>query len=276
MDGAPQHLEGGSPVLVSPIPCLSRALLISDPEIKNDKTMDDSETSSRRKVRSPSFPFIGLREALERARAFYEAEQRNAARPETAAAHWGYSPKSSGGKQTIAALRAFGLLEGDTLVKLSGRALRILLDEREGSEDRDRLLKQAALLPPLHSRLWERYGPELPSAQTLRLTLILDEGFNENSVDDFLGEYKETLEYAKLRTGDAQKPAGEQATEQPTLPLSVPARPRSPLATEIDPAVFPLLDGNAVEFRIRRRISADEVEDVRQMFEIWLRKIVER
>jgi hypothetical protein len=244
--------------------------------------MSEMETSPRRKVRSPSFPFLGLREALDRARAFYEAEQRNAARPETAAAHWGYSAKSSGGKQTIAALRSFGLLEGDTLVKLSGRALRILLDERGSSEDRERLLKQAALLPPLHSRLWERYGPELPSAQTLRLTLILDEGFNENSVDDFLGEYKETLEFAKLRMMDTGKPAGEevQRTEQPELPLTGgvtgSSRPSRSSTAEVDPAVFPLLDSNAVEFRIRRRISADEVEDVRQMFEIWLRKIVER
>lgn len=237
-------------------------------------TMNDSETSSPRKVRSPSFPFLGLREALERARAFYEAEQRNAARPETAAAHWGYSPKSSGGKQTIAALRSFGLLEGDTLVKLSGRALRILLDEREGSEDRERLLKQAALLPPLYSRLWERYGPELPSAQTLRLTLILDEGFNENSVDDFLGEYRETLEFAKLRPLDPRKPAAEDV--QPQLPSSGPSRSPRSLGAELDPVVFPLLDGNAVEFRIRHRISPDEVEDLRQMFEIWLRKIVER
>ena len=109
--------------------------------------MDETDTS-RRKIRSPSFPFISLREAIDQARAFYEAEQRNAARPETAAAHWGYSPKSSGGKQTIAALRAFGLIEGDTLVKLSGRALRILLDERGASEERERLLKQAALMPP--------------------------------------------------------------------------------------------------------------------------------
>ena len=31
-------------------------------------------------------------------------------------------------------------------MKLSGRALRILLDEREGSEERERLLQQAALI----------------------------------------------------------------------------------------------------------------------------------
>ncbi|HKI02168.1 MAG TPA: hypothetical protein VKK31_09315 [Thermoanaerobaculia bacterium] len=237
------------------------------------------ETESKKKVRSPSFPFIGLRQALERARAFYEAEQRNAARPETAASHWGYSPKSSGGKQTIAALRSFGLLEGDSLVKLSGRALRIILDEGEGSDERERLLKQAALLPPLHSRLWERYGPELPSSQTLRLSLILDEGFNENSVDDFLTEYKETLELAKLRPAEGPKPKAEPASlphrdvHSLSLPESKPPRSGS---GEIENAVFPLLDGNAVEFRIRRKISPEEAEDLRLMFELWLRKIVDR
>jgi hypothetical protein len=235
--------------------------------------MDETD-ATRRKVRSPSFPFISLREAVDRARAFHEAEQRNAARPETAAAHWGYSPKSSGGKQTIAALRAFGLIEGDTLVKLSGRALRILLDERDASQERERLLKQAALMPPLHSKLWERFGPELPSDQTLRLSLILDEGFNENSVDDFLTEYKETLEFSRLRIAEGARPRPEPA---PAAPAPYPPPPpRMGGSSEVDPVIFPLLDGNAVEFKIRRKISAEEVEDLRVMFELWLRKIVER
>jgi hypothetical protein len=231
--------------------------------------MDEPE--SRKKIRSPSFPFIGLREALDRVRTFYEAEQRNAARPETAAAHWGYSAKSSGGKQTIAALRSFGLLDGDSLVKLSGRALRILLDEREGSEERLRLVQQAAVMPPVHARLWERYGAQLPSPQTLRLSLILDEGFNENSVDDFLTEYRETLEYAKLvLTGLREEK--EARSERPVSPPPPPPR----LSAEVDPVVFPLLDGNAVEFRIRRKVSPEEAEDLRLVFELWLRKIVER
>jgi hypothetical protein len=237
---------------------------------------DKDGLEPRKKVRSPSFPFVGLREALDRARAFYEAEQRNSARIETAASHWGYSPKSSGGKQTIAALRSFGLLDGDSLVKLSGRALRILLDERldergGDSEERRRLVQQAALLPPIHARLWERYGAELPSPQTLKLSLILDEGFNESSVDHFLTEYRETLEYARLMTG----PAREETATPPTPPPVREAR-RVTAAAEIEPVVFPLLDGNAVEFRIRRAISAEEAEDVRVVFELWLRKIVVR
>jgi hypothetical protein len=236
-----------------------------------------SEAESRKKVRSPSFPFIGLREALDRARAFYEAEQRNSARAETAAAHWGYSAKSSGGKQTIAALRAFGLLEGDSLVKLSGRGLRLVLDEREGSEERERLLQQAALMPVIHARLWERYGAELPSPQTLRLGLILDEGFNENSVDDFLTEYRETLEYARLLQRPAREDDGSERPVAPPPPTPPPSQPSRIAETAgVDPMIFPLLDGNAVELRIRRKISSAEVEDLRMVFELWLRKIVDR
>ncbi len=235
---------------------------------------DKDGLETRKKVRSPSFPFVGLREALDRARAFYEAEQRNSARIETAASHWGYSPKSSGGKQTIAALRSFGLLDGDSLVKLSGRALSILLDERGDSEERRRLVQQAALLPPIHGRLWERYGAELPSPQTLKLSLILDEGFNESSVDHFLTEYRETLEYARLLAGPAREETAAERTER-TAPPPPPVREAAPSAA-IEPVVFPLLDGNAVEFRIRRAISAEEAEDVRVVFELWLRKIVLR
>ncbi|HEX3553963.1 MAG TPA: hypothetical protein VIA62_12125 [Thermoanaerobaculia bacterium] len=239
----------------------------------------------RRKVRSPSYPFIDLRTAIERARRLFEAEQRNAVHQETAAAHWGYSPKSSGGKQTIAALRAFGLLEGDGMVKLTERAVRILFDERNPSPERDLLLRQAALSPALHGRLWEKYGAVLPSSTDLRLSLILGEGFNENSVDEFIEEYAETLTFARLRPPDSSV----QGSEQPALALESaprkqlePERDPAPSASDgprtaaigVDPAIFPLLDGNAIELRIRRKISPDEVKDVRDIFEICLRKIL--
>ncbi len=134
-------------------------------------------------------------------------------------------------------------------------------------------MKQAALMPPLHSKLWERYGPELPSDQTLRLSLILDEGFNENSVDDFLTEYKETLEFARLRMAEGARPRPEPS---PAPFLSPPPPPKTGEAFEIDPLVFPLLHGNAVEFRIRRKVSPQEAEDIRRVFDLWLQKIVER
>lgn len=222
-----------------------------------------------RKIRSPSFPFISLPVALERARVFFGREHRHETEPEVAVRHWGYSPRSSGGNQTLAALRAFGLLEmaGEGKVRLTERAVRILLDEREESPEREQLLRQAALSPALHARIWERYKGVLPSDATLRLYLVADEGFNERSVDEFIAELKETLEHAGIETAPAERSAVRKAQE-PSPPPGVSA--------EVDPVVFPLLDGNAVEFRIRRKISPEEAEDLRTMFELWLKKIVER
>jgi hypothetical protein len=218
------------------------------------------------KVRSPSYPALSLPEALDRARTLHQRERRNTVRPETAAAYWGYAPSSSGGRLTRKALEAFGLLEGDDAVRITESALRLLLDEN--GPERDRLLGETALLPPLHARLWERYGASPPSPRELRLKLILDDGFNENSVDGFIRSYLETLDFAGLRGGGRPEPKHPSEPSPPSSP-SLPTPP-------IDPAVFPLLDGNAVEFRIRRKISSEEAEDLRAMFEIWLRKIVER
>ena len=218
------------------------------------------------KVRSPSYPALSLPEALDRAKALHQKERRNGVRPEVAAAYWGYAPSSSGGRLTRKALEAFGLLEGDDLVRITERAFRLLLDEGP-SPERDRLRAEAALLPQLHARLWERYGASPPSPRELRLKLILDDGFNENSVDGFIQNYLKTLDFAGLRGARPEPPP------QPSLqPLPSPPSPPA----EVDPVTFPLLHGNAVEFKIRRKISADEAEDVRAMFEIWLRKIVER
>jgi hypothetical protein len=177
-------------------------------------------------IRSPSFPFISLREAVERARALYAAERRNAVSVDAAARHWGYSPKSSGGKQTVAALRAFGLLEGEGSVRLTDRAVRIALDE--GSEERDRLLRTAALSPPVYSRLWERYERDLPSDESLRNHLVVEMGFNRNAVEDLLRGYKETLDFAKLRREEAPSSAGRPPPPPPPPPL-----PSPPPATSI-------------------------------------------
>jgi hypothetical protein len=225
-----------------------------------------------RKVRSPSYPFLSLPEALERARVLYEKERRNQVNPEVAVAYWGYGPSSSGGRLTRKALELFGLVEGEGAVRLTERALRILLDE-EGLERRRRI-QEAALLPPLHARLWERYGANLPGPKELRLTLILDEGFNENTVDGFIQSYLETLDFAGLRGGlpeETRPRPTPPAPPRPALPFSTPPEPAP---SQVAPATFPLLDGNSVEFRIGRRIRPEEAEEVRALFEIWLRKIV--
>jgi hypothetical protein len=163
----------------------------------------------KRRLRSPAYPYINLEAAIKRAKEFYDKEQRNAANLRVAIKHWGYEEKSSGGTQTIAAMLSFGLLRDDGTgekrrVQLTPLALRILLDTRQDSKERAEAIKQSALAPKIHQQLWQRWGANRPSDEGLRHTLILDwtPPFNENTVDVFIREYKDTIAFAKLGESD--------------------------------------------------------------------------
>lgn len=230
--------------------------------------------NDRKKVRSPSFPSIDLGDAVERARALYEAERRNAARPEIVVAHWGYSAKSSGGLQTIAALRAYGLLEGEGTARLTDRAVRLVLDD-PSSPERTAMVREAALAPPVHARLWERYGADLPSDKNLRSFLVLELGFNEGSVDLCLRNYRETLRFAGLEAG-AKEEAPPPPLPSPAVSAPLPERSPSPSLFPLDLTLsFPLLHGNRIELRVLRKIPPREAEQLRTLFGLWLEKITE-
>ncbi len=206
------------------------------------------------KVRSPSFPFISLLESIHRARVLYEAERRNPVSPEVAVSHWGYGPTSSGGRQMIAALKAFDLIE-DVQGKLRLTDVGQHLVVREpGSPERNVLLRQVALSPPLFRKLWDRYGADLPPLASLRSYLVLELKLNSNSVEDLLRSYRETV--AVMAPGVGTAPEPEKA----------PAPAGSPNLT----FSFPL-----GEFRAARRIRPDEEATLRVLFEIWLQQVRE-
>jgi hypothetical protein len=157
----------------------------------------------RHRPRSPSYPSIPLDVAISRARVLYEHEGRHAAPIAQIAQHWGYSPKSSGGTSTIAALKKFGLLvdEGNAArrhAELTPLALTILIDER----NRDQAIRDAALMPPIHRELWQKYGPLLPSDGTIRSYLLLERDFTENGVKEFIPVFRRTVDFAQLGMGD--------------------------------------------------------------------------
>jgi hypothetical protein len=176
------------------------------------------------KMRSPAYPGINLEIALKRARALYKDERRNAVAYNVAVNYWGFGPKSSGGLVSVAAMKSFGLLEdvergaGGRIIKLTDLALRILLDARPDSLERASLVKQAALRPKMHSALWRKYGAELPSDSNLKHVLIFDFKFNENTVDEFIKEYKETIRFAGLTDSDKLSLPGEDKTEEEVDP----------------------------------------------------------
>lgn len=182
---------------------------MADTMTKKESTSEEQENlvSQGARMRSPAYPGINLETAIKRAGEIYAQEKMNAVPIAIAVRRWGFKEKSSGGLITVAALKSFGLTRDsgsgkDRKIQLTDDARRILLDTRADSKEREQLIKQVAMNPKIHSTLWKKWGLELPSDDTLRHTLIFDFSFNENSVGDFIKEYKDTIRFAKLADSD--------------------------------------------------------------------------
>lgn len=169
-------------------------------------TTATEQPAKRRRGRSPSYPGISIDEALQRAKSLYDQDGQSPGRAVTVLAHWGYGPKSGRGLVVLAALSKYGLIDDQGVgearrIKVSALAKRILLDQREDSSERRRLIQEAALAPPIHREIWDECGGALPSDENLRHSLIFDRGFTESGASDFTQQFRQTVEFADLRSG---------------------------------------------------------------------------
>lgn len=156
------------------------------------------------------FPFINLEKSLSRAQALFAGDKsgKPMAIP-TAFELWGYSPKSSGGFQTISALKSYGLLEdeganSERRVKLTAAARRFFLDERD--DIRNGMLKDFALSPSLFAVLWHRdkWSEGIPADTVARSHLKIERGLNDQSARALLGIFKENMHFAGMHAGQPE------------------------------------------------------------------------
>jgi hypothetical protein len=157
----------------------------------------------RRPDASQRFPFIPLGKAIERARELYRIANAHEVPFATVVKAWGYAEKSSGGAQTAAALKAFGLLQDVTggearRLKLTDASVRIIRDPRDISPERDALIKDAALKPPLFREIIEKYSGMPPSDEILKAFLIMDKGLKDEAVPEFMRSFAATMSLAKI------------------------------------------------------------------------------
>ncbi|WP_128958164.1 hypothetical protein [Bradyrhizobium guangzhouense] len=179
------------------------------------------EASKVRKERSPSFPFIGLSKALDRARAVYAHAKRHEARLSDLAAAWGMGLKSSGTIQTVAALVAYGLLEdqgsGETRkFKVTELALRALEDQRPGA--REAAQAEAALKPRLIAEYVEKWKEGRPADGICISELRFERSFTEDGAKAFLKVFDDTAGFTKGAESDkkpdpATQPDGQKLGE---------------------------------------------------------------
>jgi len=178
-------------------------------EEKNNKASEaaDEESLRHTKHRSPNYPVIGLRAALNRAAQLYKRYKRNPVPINLAHKEWDYKEHSGLGNQVVGALRSFGLVsvegkENDRRVSLTDLAYRIFNHGSTGSAAWHDLLKKAALEPPIYAELWAKWGgDDFPDDGLIKHYLILDREeakFNPDKVDGFIENFRDTLRFANL------------------------------------------------------------------------------
>lgn len=239
------------------------------------------QAPGKRKIhRSPIFPFIALPKAVERARELYAEEKRHPTPAKVAVAHWKYAAKSSGGLQTLAALKHFGLLAdsgsgADRKVHLTDLAARILLDTTPDSAEVREALKTAAITPKLHAELWQKWEANLPSDANIRNHLIFEREFNPASADQFIRQYRDTLAFARLAESVNMSLPEDREREPPVDQdmgfegETFDSGKESPPATKTGVRVFsfPVAD-LVLEVRVRGQLTPDKVPLVDQYLEL--------
>ncbi len=250
----------------------------------------DSKSDKKPRQRSPNYPAIGLRRAVELAQKFWDSDKRQAVLPSRAFSTFGFTPKSSAGPVTLSAMKKFGLLidegEGEhQKVKLSDDAIGIL---NQSAQNRDKLIKQAALKPQIHRDMWDKFGVELPSDGALHDYLVFERKFTEEAGNALIGQYHDTIEFAKLAASDKvvsnqDSPESEQnpsiikpsvtATNNPPLipPLTVPPRADNLLDLPI-----PLPSGIVAYFRLPASLTELDFSFCKSLLEAYRPGLVKK
>ncbi len=170
------------------------------------------------------FPFINLQKSLQRAKELVDADRNHKGiSVPMAFAAWGYSEKSSGGFQTVAALMSYGILEdeganSDRRVKFTSDGKRYFATELD--EDKDLLRKRFASHPPLLRHLIDEWGSRIPPDHIARTYLKTEIGLNEQSSRTVLGILKENLNYAgsiKSSIGNDAVATASEVAEPPAV-----------------------------------------------------------
>src|SRR5260370_22195461 len=167
-----------------------------------------SEATTKRD-RSPNFPCIPLKAAIERLIAFEKYFGRHPAPLGKSGLAWGMKENSDQAGQIMSALRSYGLVEyqGNPPTRQAAitEAGRTYLRAQQGSI-KESVLRQAALRPRMIRKFWASWGADRPPDPVCMDDLTIHNGFSDRGSPLFLKIYDGTIAFARLSQGDKIEP----------------------------------------------------------------------
>jgi len=155
--------------------------------------------------RSPNFPQVSLAEAIDNIRLVYQREGRSKMPKLSAVKPLGYTSINGRSLGVLAALRAYGLLDGrGDDVRVSDDAITILNAPKD-SEERADAIRRAFEAPPAFAVLRSKEGA---SADTLRWHLI-KANFRDDAADKLIKVFLESRDLVNAEAGSYDSGASE-------------------------------------------------------------------
>lgn len=157
-----------------------------------------------KRVRSPNYPALSLRDALDKVSVLYKNLHNHPGPREVIAKGMGYASLNGSSMTAISALHKYGLLEGrGDEIRISDLAMRIMHPESE--EERATAIREAASEPQLFTELDERFPGTVPNEELLR-NYLLRRNFAPNAVSHVVLSYRETKELVEDQKGSYDSP----------------------------------------------------------------------
>ena len=180
--------------------------------------LNQTPEAKKERQRSPNYPAVGLRDAVERVRKLFKEDGRAGAPPKIAAIHIGFKAPHGQAMSVLAALKRFGLAaEGSGRIYPTQAAIEIL-SLPESDSRRQGALREAALAPPIYRELVDKHrATGLPKRDVLEAELIAYKKFNPTAVKGFVTDFLDTLQYAGISVEDAVESPKD--GEKPTVKI---------------------------------------------------------
>lgn len=230
-----------------------------------------------KKTRSPNYPQISLREAVERIKKIYPKAKRHKTEKVAVAKMLGYSGLSGKSLVILGALGAYELLEGgakDMRITLEGETLAI---DPVGSKARIDAIEKCFLSPIIFSNIISEYGRDLPSDDILR-PYLLRKDYSPAATDivirslrdtfAFVAEEKEA--YSKAGPHFSDSSFGVTREKAPTNPLGE-IKKVEHKRIDINQDTFTLEEGQAI-LQWPANLSPESYEDFNGWLQLILRK----
>lgn len=150
---------------------------------------------SRPLIRSPSYPSMGLEDAISAVETLHKQYRNSAIDREVAARLIGFNTLSGPANKALAALASYGLVEraGKGEMRVTDRA-RTILYEDDVSKRRDSLVA-AAQEPPLFRQLRSKFPEMLAPPKEGVINFLRRQNFNENAIKPATRAFLDTMRY---------------------------------------------------------------------------------